>query len=82
MWYSGKLFIQTQQQKFIENDSQPWKRQAESEDLGSLFFDFDNDGDLDLIVLGEWMPITLFENKQGYYVDDTQQKGWANTRGW
>ena len=49
--YSGKLFIQTQQQKFIESPSQPWKNQAESEDLGSLFFDFDNDGDLDLYVV-------------------------------
>jgi len=50
MGYSGKLFIQIQAQKFIENDSQPWEQQAKSEDLGSLFFDFDNDGDLDLYV--------------------------------
>ncbi len=28
----------------------------------ALFSDFDNDGDKDLIVVGEWMPITFFEN--------------------
>lgn len=48
--YSGKLFLQTIAQTFIESDSQPWKKEADSEDLGSLFFDFDNDGDLDLYV--------------------------------
>ena len=29
------------------------------------FSDFDQDGDEDLIVVGEWMPITIFENKKG-----------------
>ncbi|WP_405383163.1 VCBS repeat-containing protein [Maribacter sp. LLG6340-A2] len=29
--------------------------------------DFDNDGDTDLIVVGEWMPITLLENKNGVF---------------
>ena len=29
----------------------------------ALWTDYDGDGDSDLMVLGEWMPITLFENK-------------------
>ena len=46
------------------------------------FVDFDNDGDLDLIAVGEWMPISLFENQQGQLINVTQQKGLENSKGW
>ena len=32
---------------------------------GASFSDYDNDGDEDLILVGEWMPITIFENING-----------------
>jgi len=46
--------------------------------------DYDNDGDIDLIVLGEWMPIVLFENKDGVFVKQNPEElqytnGWWNT---
>ncbi|MFT7161196.1 MAG: hypothetical protein ACI9GZ_002376 [Bacteroidia bacterium] len=31
----------------------------------ALWVDFDSDNDLDLMIVGEWMPITFFENKEG-----------------
>ncbi|MCF7569534.1 VCBS repeat-containing protein [Sabulilitoribacter arenilitoris] len=31
----------------------------------AIFSDYDNDSDEDLIVVGEWMPITIFENNNG-----------------
>ena len=38
-------------------------------DLGlvtdAVFTDYDNDNDEDLIVVGEWMPITIFKNNNG-----------------
>ncbi|WP_040578744.1 VCBS repeat-containing protein [Croceivirga radicis] len=48
------------------------------------FSDIDNDGDQDLIVIGEFMGISLFINKDGKFNLDTsstlnQYKGWWNT---
>ena len=49
-----------------------------------LFSDYDNDGDKDLIVVGEWMPITVFENKEGKFIKVDipafeKTSGWWNT---
>ena len=35
----------------------------------ALWNDFNNDGWLDLIIVGEWMPIRLFENKKGKLIE-------------
>ncbi|WP_299557259.1 VCBS repeat-containing protein [Seonamhaeicola sp.] len=29
--------------------------------------DYDNDGDQDLLLLGDWMPVTVFENTKGHF---------------
>lgn len=43
--------------------------------------DFDKDGDQDLIIVGEWMPITIFENDGGNFTNpkNTMIK---NSTGW
>ncbi|MBR06801.1 MAG: hypothetical protein CMP48_03865 [Rickettsiales bacterium] len=48
----------------------------------ALWTDYDNDGDQDLMVAGEWMPITLFENINGQLVNTTETAGFANHIGW
>ena len=47
---AGVLYLQESGSKFVKSTSQPWRNNKESEDLGSLFFDYDNDGDLDLYI--------------------------------
>lgn len=44
--------------------------------------DFDNDGWMDLIVVGEWMPITIFRNNKGNFENITKQLDLYNTTGW
>ncbi|MDW7691126.1 VCBS repeat-containing protein [Flammeovirgaceae bacterium SG7u.111] len=44
--------------------------------------DYDNDGAVDLVLAGEWMPITFFKNKNGKFENMTEEYGLANTTGW
>jgi hypothetical protein len=44
--------------------------------------DVNKDGWDDLIVVGEFMPVTIFENRQGQLVNQTSAYGLANTEGW
>lgn len=48
----------------------------------ALWTDFDNDGDKDLIVVGEWMPIRFFENNNGKFTDITDPIFKENNVGW
>jgi hypothetical protein len=48
----------------------------------ALWTDFDNDGWTDLILAGEWMPLTFFKNEHGILKDATTSTGLANEKGW
>jgi hypothetical protein len=48
----------------------------------ALFTDFDNDGWPDLILAGEWMPVTMLKNDHGKFVNITASTGVANKLGW
>jgi len=44
--------------------------------------DVDNDGDVDLIIVGEWMKIHFFENSQNRFTDVSDKLGFKETVGW
>jgi len=44
--------------------------------------DYDSDGKLDLVVVGEWMPVRVFRQENGRFVDRTAESGLAGTNGW
>lgn len=47
---SGVLYLQNNEAKFTISESQPWQKDAASEDSEALFFDADNDKDFDLYI--------------------------------
>jgi ASPIC and UnbV/FG-GAP-like repeat len=48
----------------------------------ALFTDFDGDGQTDLILVGEWMPVTFLKNVNGKFVNVTAVSGIASKSGW
>ena len=47
-----------------------------------VWSDFNNDGSLDLVIAGDWMPITFLKNTNGKFSDVTAQTGITNNTGW
>ena len=48
----------------------------------AIWVDIDDDEDIDLVITGEWMPLTIFENNRGYFTNVTEDCGLAETVGW
>lgn len=48
----------------------------------AAWIDFDGDGHLDLVTVGEWMPIRFLKNEGNRFADVTQSTGLPSTRGW
>ncbi len=48
----------------------------------ALWTDFDNDGYIDLLLVGEWMPLTVFKNNKGIFKNITSTSGLQQNIGW
>ena len=48
----------------------------------ALWTDFNNDGWTDLILAGEWMPLTFLKNNHGTFQDVTGTTGISDNKGW
>jgi hypothetical protein len=44
--------------------------------------DFDNDGWPDLVLAGEWMPVTFLRNNKGVFTNVTKETGVGDQTGW
>lgn len=49
---------------------------------GALFSDINGDGNQDLLMSTEWGPLRLFENRDGVFVEVTEQTGLHAWSGW
>jgi len=48
----------------------------------AVFSDYDNDGWTDLVIAGEWMPLTFFKNINGRFINKTSGTGIEEKTGW
>jgi len=48
----------------------------------AIWTDFDNDGWPDLILAGEWMPVSFLKNEKGVFRNVTNETGISNQTGW
>ncbi len=79
-------------QYIFENDGSGLFTPVNPERLGKLYkagmvtdacwFDHDQDGDPDLVVVGEWMNVSLFINDNGSFTDKTEEAGLGESSGW
>ncbi len=55
-------------------------------DLGmvtdAVWTDYDQDNDLDLLLVGEWMPLTIYNNDGGKLSKYEGGESWTNSSGW
>ena len=48
----------------------------------ALWTDFNQDKQPDLIIVGEWMPLLFFQNRNGQFINVTEETGLQHTSGW
>ena len=48
----------------------------------AAWLDYDHDSKLDLVVTGEWMPVRVFRQENGRFVERTKDAGFARSNGW
>jgi hypothetical protein len=44
--------------------------------------DLDRDGDPDMVLVGDWMPVKFFINAEGVFTDQSEEYGLTGTEGW
>jgi len=78
---SSYLF-KNDQGKFLpdENNSEVFKNAGPVTD--AVFFDYENDGDQDLLISTEWGSLKLFQNDGGIFTEITRFAGLGNLKGW
>ena len=79
-----KSFIYINEKGKLMDKSNQWLKDIQRIGMVSdaKFYDFNKDGLDDLILVGEWMPITILHNTGNHFENKTSDYGLQNTKGW
>ncbi len=69
----GKLFLAKEQNELFHEIGMV---------TDAVWTDYDQDQDLDLMIVGEWMPLTIYKNDNGKLSKYDGDEAWKNTSGW
>ncbi len=77
------VLLENKDGKFI-NVTDKWAPEIKKAGMvqASLWTDINNDQLIDLIIIGEWMPIKVFKNTGKKFIEITKAAGLAHTSGW
>jgi len=80
------------EQFLLENDGSGRFSLVDQDRMGSLrkigmvkdasWFDYDGDEDPDLVVVGDWMKVSLFTNERGRFTESAGENGLEQSSGW
>ncbi len=88
----ARRYGETPRSTLLENDGRGHFRDVTDEKAKGLrlagmvssgaWLDTDGDGRLELVVAGEWMPVRLFRQEGGTFVERTKEAGLGGSEGW
>ncbi|MGA9638894.1 VCBS repeat-containing protein, partial [Flavobacterium sp.] len=82
--YAPESYLLINNKGFFTNETQIKARQLQNIGMvtDAVWFDIDNDKNLDLVVCGEWMGIEVFMNTNGSLIQSHSYKSLSEAKGW
>lgn len=76
------LLLRNDGGRFVDAGAETLPRRELGLVTAAAWADLDGDGSPELVLAGEWMPVTVLARRDGRFVDVTAERGLGATNGW